>query len=294
MPRPPWRNRRARQLCGLPRDLDDIAKPAQQRMRHLVQGAGGIGGKPAASFVISRFEDVWDAVRHFFQHQAAGCKPQEPDTACRTTHVNKQWRELLPRIEELAMRAGLQVQPGRFRSRTRKLHDGNRGIRLAGAHASLVVRRTLHQSAHPASNGALAPVRSRVSGQPRPRLPCRRKHPGGERAGDRACAGACRFLAQQHAVPQQPAASGRSHRRTGGVPRAANHHGGRGTWSAESGIGPRRGARARTAHRRRSARAAGTISRISRRPTRRRRTMPSASDLPPWIRQRRARLQDRS
>jgi hypothetical protein len=29
-------------------------------------------GKPAASFAINRFEDVWDAVRHFFQHQAAG------------------------------------------------------------------------------------------------------------------------------------------------------------------------------------------------------------------------------
>ncbi len=29
-------------------------------------------GKPAASFALSRFEDVWDAVRHFFQHQAAG------------------------------------------------------------------------------------------------------------------------------------------------------------------------------------------------------------------------------
>ena len=29
-------------------------------------------GKPAASFSISRFEDIWDAVRHFFQHQAAG------------------------------------------------------------------------------------------------------------------------------------------------------------------------------------------------------------------------------
>ena len=30
------------------------------------------GGKPAASFAISRFEDIWDAVRHFFQHQATG------------------------------------------------------------------------------------------------------------------------------------------------------------------------------------------------------------------------------
>ena len=30
------------------------------------------GGKPAASFAVSRFEDIWDAVRHFFQHQAAG------------------------------------------------------------------------------------------------------------------------------------------------------------------------------------------------------------------------------
>jgi uncharacterized sporulation protein YeaH/YhbH (DUF444 family) len=30
------------------------------------------GGKPAASFAISRFEDIWDAVRHFFQHQAVG------------------------------------------------------------------------------------------------------------------------------------------------------------------------------------------------------------------------------
>ena len=29
-------------------------------------------GKPAASFAVSRFEDIWDAVRHFFQHQAAG------------------------------------------------------------------------------------------------------------------------------------------------------------------------------------------------------------------------------
>jgi uncharacterized sporulation protein YeaH/YhbH (DUF444 family) len=29
-------------------------------------------GKPAGSFAVSRFEDIWDAVRHFFQHQAAG------------------------------------------------------------------------------------------------------------------------------------------------------------------------------------------------------------------------------
>ena len=29
------------------------------------------GGTAAASFPISRFEDIWDAVRHFFQHQAA-------------------------------------------------------------------------------------------------------------------------------------------------------------------------------------------------------------------------------
>jgi uncharacterized sporulation protein YeaH/YhbH (DUF444 family) len=28
------------------------------------------GDKPAASFAISRFEDIWDAVRHFFRHQA--------------------------------------------------------------------------------------------------------------------------------------------------------------------------------------------------------------------------------
>jgi uncharacterized sporulation protein YeaH/YhbH (DUF444 family) len=27
-------------------------------------------GKPVGSFAISRVEDVWDAVRHFFQHQA--------------------------------------------------------------------------------------------------------------------------------------------------------------------------------------------------------------------------------
>ena len=33
------------------------------------------GGKPAGSFAISRFEDIWDAVRHFFQHQAAGQTP---------------------------------------------------------------------------------------------------------------------------------------------------------------------------------------------------------------------------
>jgi uncharacterized sporulation protein YeaH/YhbH (DUF444 family) len=26
-------------------------------------------GKPAGSFALSRVEDVWDAVRHFFQHQ---------------------------------------------------------------------------------------------------------------------------------------------------------------------------------------------------------------------------------
>ncbi len=29
-------------------------------------------GKPVGSFALNRFEDVWDAVRHFFQHQAAG------------------------------------------------------------------------------------------------------------------------------------------------------------------------------------------------------------------------------
>ena len=27
-------------------------------------------GKPAGSFALSRVEDVWDAIRHFFQHQA--------------------------------------------------------------------------------------------------------------------------------------------------------------------------------------------------------------------------------
>jgi hypothetical protein len=27
-------------------------------------------GKPAGSFALTRVEDVWDAIRHFFSHQA--------------------------------------------------------------------------------------------------------------------------------------------------------------------------------------------------------------------------------
>jgi uncharacterized protein len=55
----------------------EVSVTSQRRLNtecgHLFKALAD-GGKPAASFAVSRSEDIWDAVRHFFQHQA-GVQP---------------------------------------------------------------------------------------------------------------------------------------------------------------------------------------------------------------------------
>ncbi len=80
-----------------------------------------------------------------------------------TSGASRSWRPLGPRLP-----------PGGLRGGARHLHDGDRRLRAAGAHAALVVRRALHLPADPAPHGALAPVRGGVPRQPGPRLPRRR------------------------------------------------------------------------------------------------------------------------
>src|ERR1700730_4182440 len=79
-----------------------------------------------------------------------------------------------------------RVSPGRFRGGSRQLHDGDRRLRSAGAHAALVVRRALYLSADPAPHGALAAVRGGVPRQPGPCLPRREQRTRGKHPGDRA------------------------------------------------------------------------------------------------------------
>jgi hypothetical protein len=49
--------------------------------RQLATETGGLfkslgdAGKPVGSFALNRIEDIWEAVRHFFQHQASETEP---------------------------------------------------------------------------------------------------------------------------------------------------------------------------------------------------------------------------
>jgi hypothetical protein len=51
--------------------------------RQLATETGGLfkslgdAGKPVGSFALNRIEDIWEAVRHFFQHQARDTEPSK-------------------------------------------------------------------------------------------------------------------------------------------------------------------------------------------------------------------------
>src|SRR5207302_45673 len=76
-----------------------------------------------------------------------------------------------------------RVPPGGLRGGARQLHDGDRRLRAAGAHAALVVRGALYLPADPAPHGALAALRGGLSRQPRPRLSRREQRARGEHPG---------------------------------------------------------------------------------------------------------------
>ncbi len=95
----------------------------------------------------------------------ARCGTSSPPRArpWRAPLMSGDWQTYVRRIEELAARSGLKFPPGRLRGGARQLHDGDRRLRAAGAHAALVLRRALHLPADPAPHGPLAPVRGGVS-----------------------------------------------------------------------------------------------------------------------------------
>ena len=107
--------------------------------------------------------------------------------------------------------------PRRFRGRAGQLHDGDRRLRSAGAHAALVVRRALHLSADPAPHG---PSRgcSRSCSRAIPAAPISRRATAlAENMLVTAhVLGHADFSREQHAVPALPGAGQRAHRRAGG------------------------------------------------------------------------------
>ena len=60
--------------------------------------------------------------------------------------------------------AGTELVAGDLRGGPRQLHVGDRGVRTAGAHAALVVRRSLHPPADSPQHGAFADLRGDVPG----------------------------------------------------------------------------------------------------------------------------------
>ena len=95
------------------------------------------------------------------------------------------------------------------------------------------------------------------------------QRPGGEHSGDRPRARARGLLAQQPAVPPLPGAGQRAHRRARRQPRPPDPAGDRDARRAARGSGARCGARARAAHRRRSAAAPRALPGVPRRTRRR-------------------------
>ena len=176
--------------------------------------------------------------------------------------------------------AGAEVSPGRIRGRAGKLHDRDRDLRSAGAHAALVVRRALHLPADPAPHGAVAAVRSRVSRQSGSRVSGQEQQRRRERARHGARARSCGFLDQQHAVSPQPGTGRRTHRRTGRGACAPDRRGDPGAWARARRIGARCGAVARAAHRHRSGVAPPALSGARRRNARRRRKTSSRDASP--------------
>src|SRR5437868_4658681 len=81
-----------------------------------------------------------------------------PSAGLATTQVAEithEYRRLAPpgRAHRAARQgAGVEVPPGRVRGRAREFHDRNCHLWLAGPHATLVIWRALHLSAHPAAH----------------------------------------------------------------------------------------------------------------------------------------------
>ena len=124
--------------------------------------------------------------------------------------------------------ARARLLPGRLRGGAGELHDRDRGLRPAGAHAALVVRRALHPPARAAAHGALADLRGHVPGQPVPRLPGGQQLARREHAGHRARARPRRLREEQPAVRALPGHGRRQHRRAGRRARAPHPAGDRG------------------------------------------------------------------
>ena len=103
-------------------------------------------------------------------------------------------------------RLGPRLLPGRLRAVAREPHDRDRGLRPAGAHAALVVRRALHPPAGAPEHGPLADLRGDVPGRPVPRLPHGHQLARREHARHRARARPRRLRQEQPAVRALPRA----------------------------------------------------------------------------------------
>ncbi len=124
------------------------------------------------------------------------------------------------RLEELAQGQRPRLLPRALRGSAVELHDGNRGLRPAGAHAALVVRRALHLPARAAPDGTLAALRGRVPRQPGPRVSRGQQLAAGEHAGHGARARPRGLREEQRAVQAQSGAGRLQDRRAGGRARA--------------------------------------------------------------------------
>ena len=121
-----------------------------------------------------------------------------------------------------------RLLPRRLRGGAGEPHDRDRGLRPAGAHAALVLRRALHPPARAPEHGPLRALRGRV---PRRSRAARILMDGNiarrEHAGDGARARPRRLLQEQPAVRALPRAGRRQHRRAGRSARAPHPAGDR-------------------------------------------------------------------
>src|SRR5579871_5773280 len=101
------------------------------------------------------------------------CATSSPPTTRRPPAHERGLAHLHPAHRGAGRALGPELPPGGLRGGPGQLHDGDRRLRTAGAHAALVLRRALHLPADPAPHGALAPVRGGLPRQPRARLPRR-------------------------------------------------------------------------------------------------------------------------
>ena len=137
-------------------------------------------------------------------------------------------------IEDAGAAARARLLPGRLRGRAGEPDDRDRGLRPAGAHAALVVRRALHPPARAPEHGALEDLRGDVPRRPVPRLPDGRQLAGREHAGHAHVLGPRRLRQAQPLFARFHDDGGRQHRRAGRGARASHPAGDRGgtAWSA--------------------------------------------------------------